>query len=83
MVGLLLGDQDDHGPVVYDFVNCCDQSYLSLNVSKTKDLSNDFRKESVQPQPTIIDNETFESVGHFKYLGMVTDSKLKFRRKEM
>ena len=79
-VNLLLGDQDDQGPVVPDFVNWCYESYLCLNVSKTKVLAVDFRKESVQPQPTVIHNETVESADHFKYLGMVMDSKLKFSR---
>ena len=31
IVSLLLDDQDDHGPVVSDFVNWCDESYLGLN----------------------------------------------------
>ena len=47
-------------------------------MSKTTDLSSDFRKESVQPQSTITHNETAESVNRFKYLGMVMDSKQKF-----
>ena len=46
----------------------------------TKDLSINFRKESVQPQSTIIHNETVESVDHFKCLGMVMDSKLKLSK---
>ena len=77
---MLFGDQDDHGPVVSDFFNWCDDFYLCLNVSKTKDPSTDFRKESVQLQPTIIYNETVESFDHYKYLGMAVDSNLKFIR---
>ena len=50
-------------------------------MSKTTDLSSDFRKESVQPQSTITHNETAESVNHFKYLGMVMDFTLKFSKK--
>ena len=75
-----LGDHDDHGPIVSDFVNWCNESYLCLNVSKTKDLSINFWKESVQPQPTVIHDETVESVDRFKYHGMITDFKLKFSR---
>ena len=51
-----------------------------LNVSKTKDLSTNFKKESVQPCPAIIQNESVESADHFLYLGMVMDSKLKFSK---
>ena len=34
-VSLLRVDQADHGPVVSDFGNWCDESDLYLNVSKT------------------------------------------------
>ena len=49
------------------------ESYLCLNVSKPKNLSISFRKESVL-------SETVESVDHLAYLEMVTDSKLKFSK---
>ena len=75
-----LGDLDDYGPVVSYFDNWCDESYLCLNMPKAKDFSNDFRKESIQLQPTIVHNETVEYVDHFKYLGMIMDSKLKFSK---
>ena len=55
-----------------------DESYVCPDVSKTKDVSTDFRKENVQPQLTIIHSETVDSVDRFKYLGMVMDSKQKF-----
>ena len=67
-----------HVPVLSAVVNRCDESYLCLDVSKTKDVSTDFRKENVQPQLTIIHSETVDSVDRFKYLGMVMDSKQKF-----
>ena len=35
LASLHLGDQDDHGPFISDFVNWCNESYLCLNVSKT------------------------------------------------
>ena len=67
VISLLFGDQNGHVPVVSDFVNWCDESYLCLNVSKTKDLSVDFRTKSTQPQPTVIHDKTVESVDHDKY----------------
>ena len=54
----------------------CDEFYVFLNVSKTKDLSIGYRKESVQSQPAIIHNGTVKSVDHLKYFGMVMDFKL-------
>ena len=78
---MLLCDQDDQGPVVSDFVNRCDESYLCLTVSITNYISADFRKESVQPQLAIIHEETVGSVDHSKYLGILMNSKRKFRKK--
>ena len=66
------------GIVVSDFVIWCDQSYLCLNELNTKYLSIDFRRKSTHPQPTVIHNETVESVDYYKYLGSKFDSKLKF-----
>ena len=40
-----------HVPVLSAVVNRCDESYLCLDVSKTKDLSIDFRSKSVQRSP--------------------------------
>ena len=75
---MLFGDQNDHGTVVSDFVNWCDDS--CLNVLKTKDLSIDFRRKGTQPDLTVIHSETVESVDHYKYLGTTIDSNLKFSK---
>ena len=66
VIRMLFGDQNDHGPVVSDFVNWCDESYLCPNLSKTKDLFIGFRRKSTQPDPTVIHNET---IHHYEYLG--------------
>jgi len=66
VISLLSGDQDGHGAVVYDFVNWCDELQLRVNVSQAKYLSNDFRRNGVQPQPAIIRIGTVESVHHFE-----------------
>ena len=82
VVSLLFEDPNDHGPVsVSDFVNWCDDYCLCPNVSKTKDISIDFRRKGAQPDPTIIHSETVESVDHYEYLGTTIDSNLKFRKK--
>ena len=80
VVSLLFGDQNGHGPVVSDFVNWCDDTYLCLNVSQTKYLFIDFRRENTPPEPTVINRETVESVDHYKHLVTTIDSKLKFSK---
>ena len=57
--------------VVSDFVNWYDESYLSLNVSKTKDLSIYFRRKGTQSEPTVIHSETVESVDHILELQLI------------
>ena len=64
-VSLLFGDQNGHGPVVSNFVNWRDESYLCLNVSKTTDFFLiDFGRKSTPPESTVIHSETVESVDH-------------------
>ena len=78
IVSLLQGDESGHGPVVEDFVTWCDDSYLKLNITKTKDMIIDFRTRPVDHVTTIIKGEAVDQVENFKYLGIVIDSKLSF-----
>ncbi|CAI5677546.1 unnamed protein product [Oreochromis niloticus] len=78
IVSLLVGDESGHGQVVDDFVNWCDESFLSLNVSKTKDMIIGFRKSSYSSSPTIIKTADIGIVESYKYLGVVLDHKLCF-----
>lgn len=57
-----------------DFVKWCEESYLQLNLSKTKYMIIDFRKHEV----TSIESQQIESVQSYKYLGTIIDSKLDF-----
>ena len=54
------------------------ESFLDLNISKTKELVFDSRKEKEPFIPVTIDQQSVEVVSSFKYLGTVVDSKLKF-----
>ena len=45
LVSLLQGDEQDHGPVLHEFLNWCEQSHLLLNTSKTKEMAIDFRRD--------------------------------------
>ena len=47
---------------IENFVNWCDKNYLYLNVSKTKDMCIDFRKNQRCPKPVYIKGEAVERV---------------------
>ena len=77
ILGLLT---DNHSTQEYlntvsHFTQWCLKNDLKLNVSKTKEMV----FGSPQPHhPIITNNETVETVDHFKYLGLTIDNKLTF-----
>ncbi len=76
LISLLQEGEVDHGPVLEDFVEWCDNHFLKLNVLKTKDMAIDFRKNSPSTLPTIIKGSQVETVEYYKYLGTVIDKNL-------
>ena len=54
------------------------ESFLDLNISKTKELVFDSRKEKEPFIPVTIDQQSVEVVSSIKYLGTFVDSKLSF-----
>ena len=61
------------------FVNKCGKHYLYLNISKTKDMCNDFRKNQTRPKAAYIKGDTVGRVETYKYFGVVLDSKLNWK----
>ena len=57
------------------FTTWCKDNFLHLNVTKTKELLIDFRKQPLAVSPITIDGEIVEK---YKYLGIILDNKLKF-----
>lgn len=80
IVSLLHDAETSHGPVLQDFSSWCDQSFLVINASKTKDMVIDFRTQAPNQNPTVIKGQPVEYVGSYKYLGTVIDSKLSFKQ---
>ncbi|KAK0136843.1 hypothetical protein N1851_026972 [Merluccius polli] len=72
----LKAEEVDHGPVVEDCVEWCDNHFLKLNGNKTKDMVIDFRKTSHSIIPTTVKGSLVELVESHKYLGTVIDNKL-------
>ena len=54
-------------------------TFLKLNVSKTKELVLDRRRNQEVKSPVVICGESVEQVESFKYLGTVIDNKLSFQ----
>ena len=78
IISLLRKDESEHGPVVDEFVQWCDEAFLQLNSTKTKDMVIDFRKVFLPPSKTFIKGTEIEFVEQYKYLGTVIDKNLKF-----
>ena len=77
LTGLILDDQCSHYLSSVDsFVDWCDQNYLQLNVTKTKEMVIDFRKTKTIPDPVILRGENVERVTSYKYLGTTVDQSL-------
>ncbi len=79
IVSLLQGNEYNHGPVVDNFVKWCEDSYLQLNITKTKDMAIDFRKNAKTPESVAIKGQVIEQVHSYKYLGTIIDSALNFK----
>ena len=78
IVSLLSNSEDGHGQITEDFLTCCKDTFLELNISKTKDLCIDFRRGPHATQYTVIHGQPVETVSNYKYLGTIIDDKLKF-----
>ena len=63
LVGNISNDEDAiYHKQIENFVNWCDENYLYLNVSKTKEMCIDFRKNQRCPKPVYIKGEAVERV---------------------
>ena len=80
LVGKISNDEDArYHKQIENFVNWCDKNYLYLNVSKTKEICIDFRKNQRCPKSDHIKGEAVERVEIYKYLGVVFDGKLNWK----
>ena len=73
VVGLLsFDDETEYREKVDSFVSWCDDNFLLLNVSKTKELVIDFRKKKNVPIiPVKMKGVDIEMVDTYKYLGVI------------
>lgn len=79
LLGSATGDDGVYLQAVEKAVAWCNENYLQLNKSKTKELRFDFRrKDSSQIEDLKIDGTSIEQVKEYKYLGVYIDDCLNF-----
>ena len=80
LIGLIKKDNsEDYIRQVETFVKYCDENFLQLNVSKTKEMVIDYRTLASEPESVIIKGSTVERIKTYKYLGLVIDNKLAWK----
>jgi hypothetical protein len=77
LLGREPGDTATFERTVTHFINMCVADNLKLNVTKTKEMIVDFRKQRTH-ESTIINNEVVERVDTYKYLGVSIQQDLKW-----
>ncbi|PVD27363.1 hypothetical protein C0Q70_12520 [Pomacea canaliculata] len=76
LLSLLSGPMHTHGDALEEFIVWCDVNFLELNVSKTKEIVFDFRRNSPPCPVCVIHDKEVEIVSAFKYLGTIFDRRL-------
>ena len=80
VIGLITNvDESEYRDQVNKFISWCNDNNLELNVNKMKEMIVDFRrKKTSPPSPLVIDGRKVEIVQHFKCLGSIMSSNLKW-----
>lgn len=77
IVGFIsVGEEMDYQNMVDSFVMWCEQNYLKLNVTKTKELIVEFRRSRTPVTPVSIQGVDVDIVEDYLYLGVHIDNKL-------
>ena len=70
MTGLISdNNEDNYRREIDGIVSWCDNNNLFLNVSKTKELVIDFRRNKSNIEPVFINSSEVEQISVFKFLG--------------
>ena len=78
LTGLISSDESKYRESVGKLEEWCDDNFLELNVSKTKEVVVDFRRKPSELDPVTMKGEAVERVSSYKYLGVTIDEKLNF-----
>jgi hypothetical protein len=61
------------------FMKWCNDHFLIINATKTKEMIFDFGKRPKCVTPVIMDNQNIDAVNEYKYLGTIVDNKLNWK----
>ena len=78
LTGLISNDESRYRESVGAHEEWCDNNFLDLNVTKTKEVVVNFRRKTDELQPVILKGEEVERVPSYKYLDVIIDDKLNF-----
>ena len=73
---MVIRDENTGRTAVKDLVSWCNDNFLCLNVSKTKEMVIDFRRSAPALNPLVIKGEQVKFVHQHKHLGATLDDKL-------
>lgn len=63
------------GPLLHDFVDWCESSFLNITVENSNEMYIEFgKKPTVISPPVVIDSQAVEMVKQCKYFGTVIDN---------
>ena len=78
ITGYVENDNEDHYmETITNVSEWCNNNHLELNVSKTKEMVFDFRRNKCQKSAVMIDNKEVNFVSSYKYLGCIIQDDLK------
>ena len=76
ILGLVRGNETNYRDNIERFIIWCENNYLHLNPTKTKEIVFDFRVGPPQIDPINVNGVDIEIVNKYKYLGTTIDNKL-------
>ena len=79
IIGLINLVEKDYFEEISMFLEWCNANFLKVNLSKTKEMIFDFRREKPTIPPLVVDQNSIEVTDSYKYLGLTIDNKFTWK----